>query len=161
MKTPTAMQTAILVCVLASGLMAGFFFAFSVLVMRALAALPSAEGIAAMQSINVAVMNPWFFTAFFGTTALCLAAIVVALMRWNDPRAAWALAGGVFYLIGTFAVTVVFNVPRNNALAAASATSSEGAALWSDYLIVWTNWNHVRTIASLASAAAFAIALTR
>ena len=35
---------------LGCGLMAGLFFAFSVAVMKALARLPSAEGIAAMQS---------------------------------------------------------------------------------------------------------------
>jgi hypothetical protein len=42
---------------LGSGLMAGAFFAFSTFVMRALARLPAAEGIAAMQSINVAAIN--------------------------------------------------------------------------------------------------------
>src|SRR5258707_14664124 len=48
------------------GLAAGIFYAFSSLVMRALARIPSPAGIAAMQSINVSVVNPWFITAFFG-----------------------------------------------------------------------------------------------
>jgi uncharacterized membrane protein len=56
---------------------------------------------------------------------------------------------------------MLFNVPRNNALAAVLATGEEGAALWSDYLAVWTRWNHVRTSASMAAAAAFTIALMR
>jgi uncharacterized membrane protein len=43
---------------LGCGLMAGFFFAFSAFVMKALARHSAAEGIAAMQSINVAVINP-------------------------------------------------------------------------------------------------------
>jgi len=43
-----------LVAALGCGLMAGLFYAFSVSVMKALARLPSAAGIAAMQFINVA-----------------------------------------------------------------------------------------------------------
>jgi uncharacterized membrane protein len=46
-----------LVAALGCGLMAGLFFAFSLSVMKALARLPSAEGIVAMQSINVAIIN--------------------------------------------------------------------------------------------------------
>jgi hypothetical protein len=49
------------------GLVAGFFFAFLICVMKALGRLPAEQGITAMQSINVVVINPWFLTAFFGT----------------------------------------------------------------------------------------------
>ena len=49
--------------------MAGTLFAFSVFVMRALGRLPAAHGIAAMQSINIAVVNPWFMTVFMGPSS--------------------------------------------------------------------------------------------
>ena len=84
-----------------------------------------------------------------------------AVLRWNEPGAAYVVAGGLLYFLGTFVVTMRFNVPRNNALAAVTATSTEGAALWADYLIAWTRWNHVRTVAALAGAASFTIALSR
>ena len=48
------------VTTLGCGLIAGLFFAFSVAVMQALARLPVAWGIAAMQSINSAILNPLF-----------------------------------------------------------------------------------------------------
>ncbi|MGH7600945.1 MAG: hypothetical protein ACREOI_31695, partial [bacterium] len=51
---------------LGCGLIAGVFFAFSAFVMKALSRLPPSEGIAAMQSINVAVINPVFLTVFLG-----------------------------------------------------------------------------------------------
>jgi len=47
-----------LLSALGSGLIAGAFFAFSTFVMGALGRLPAAHGIAAMQSINVVVINP-------------------------------------------------------------------------------------------------------
>jgi uncharacterized membrane protein len=54
---------------------------------------------------------------------------------------------------------MVFNVPRNNALAALDPASAEAAPHWRDYVASWTHWNHVRTVAALAAAACFTIAL--
>lgn len=160
-KTMSALDLLTLICAIGSGLIAGFFFAFSICVMGALGKLPPAQGVAAMQSINVVVINPWFLTAFFGTALLCVVAIVVALSRWDDPRAVYWLLGGVIYVIGSIVVTMVFNVPRNNALAALPASSSEAAKLWANYLTTWTSWNHVRMLASLAAAALFTLSALR
>jgi uncharacterized membrane protein len=114
-----------------------------------------------MKSINVAVINPWFLTPFFGMAVLSFLLGVAAVLHWQEPGAAYVMSGALFYLLGTFLVTILFNVPRNNALAASEATSTEGTALWAGYLIAWTKWNHVRTIAALMAAASFTIALTR
>ncbi len=120
--------------------------------MKALARVPSAQGIAAMQSINITVINPWFMGAFFGTAAACVLVVVFSLLRWNEAGAAYLLSGGLAYLIGAILVTMVFNVPRNDALAAVDPASAAGARLWDGYVTSWTAWNHVRTAASLAAA---------
>jgi uncharacterized membrane protein len=91
-----------LVAALGCGLMAGLFFAFSVAVMKALARLPSAEGIGAMQSINVAIINPLFLAVFFGTAAACVLVMIALLLRWHDPATIYLLIGGALYLVGTF-----------------------------------------------------------
>jgi uncharacterized membrane protein len=148
-----------LLSALGCGLMAGFFFAFSACVMNALAHLPPAQGIAAMQSINVAVLNRWFFAAFFGTAAACVLLAVCSLLMWSESGSIYRLIGSALYLVGTILVTIVSNVPRNNALAAVDPPSANGAILWAGYLISWTAWNHVRTVAALAAAASFTIAL--
>lgn len=70
---------------LGCGLMAGLFFAFSTAVMEALARLPAAAGIAAMQSINVAILNPLFLATFLGTGAVCFVLMVVSLLSWRAP----------------------------------------------------------------------------
>ena len=66
------LYTVILVSALGCGLIAGVFFAFSSFVMKALSRIPAAQGIAAMQSINVVVLNPVFLGVFFGAAAGCL-----------------------------------------------------------------------------------------
>lgn len=128
--------------------------------MAALDRLPAGHAIAAMQAINVAVLNRLFFAAFFGTAALSLALAVLAIARWGDqPAAGLMLAGAVAYLAGCILVTMRRNVPLNDQLARVPAGEDALAAPWRGYRIPWTFWNHVRTAASLAAAAAFAAAL--
>lgn len=148
-----------LLALLGCGLVAGIFFAFSTFIMKALGKIPAPQGIAAMQSINIVVINPWFLTAFFGTAVVCLALTLVAVLGYTRSGTGLLLAGSLFYLVGTILVTMACNVPRNNALATVEQESAEGAQLWEGYLQRWTFWNHVRTLASLVAAAMFALAL--
>lgn len=149
-----------LLAALGSGLMAGTFFAFSSFVMGALGRLRPPAGIAAMQSINIVVINPLFLGVFLGTGVVCIALLVVALMRWGDPAAMWLVAGSVLYVVGTVLVTVGFNVPLNERLAALDPEGAAGAELWAHYRSRWTVWNHVRTVAPLAALACFILSLS-
>ena len=144
---------------LGCGLMAGVFFTFSTFVMKALASLPPAQGIAAMQSINVAVINSWFLGAFLGTATLCAMLGVGSLLSLHRPGAVYLLLGSALYLVGTVLVTGIFNVPQNDALATADPTSANAASLWSEYVVSWTAWNHVRTLAACAAGALLIFAL--
>lgn len=144
---------------LGCGLVAGVFFAFSSFVMRALARLEPAQGIAAMQSINITVINPLFMTMLFGTAVACIFLAGSSLLRWHQPGAAYVLLGSLLYLVGTILVTIAGNVPLNEALAVAKPNSPEGASLWADYLARWTLWNHLRAAAALAAAAALILSL--
>jgi uncharacterized membrane protein len=96
---------------------------------------------------------------FLGTTLASLALAGAGLIQWGAPGAMEMAVGGVVYVVGMFIVTMIFNVPLNNALAAADPNSAEGTALWARYLKTWTLWNHVRTLASLAGAVGFTLAL--
>jgi len=159
--SPSAFQAGIALLAVTCGLIAGFFFAFSVVVMRALRTLPPAHAIAAMRSINVVVINPWFLIPFLGAAAGSVAGAIAALLRWREDGAALVLAGSALYALGTFGVTMVFNVPRNQALEAVAPESDEAAALWRSYLVEWTAWNHVRTLAALLAAVCFTLAFGR
>ncbi len=144
---------------LGSALVGGIFFAFSSFVMKALARVPTAEGIGAMQSINVVVLNPSFLGAFMGTAVVSLGAAGLALAGWGDPSAPFFLGGALFYLVGTFLVTMLGNVPLNNQLAAVSATDPAARDVWERYLGRWTRWNHVRTAAAMVAALLYSLGL--
>jgi uncharacterized membrane protein len=146
-----------LLAAIGCALMAGLFFAFSVSIMRALGALPPPQGIAAMQSINIVIVNPVFLTVFVGTALVCAIVIVLSLLRWDSASTLGPLLGGLLYLVGVIGVTGRCNIPRNDGLAKVAPDSADGARLWVDYLGTWTFWNHVRTLASLLALVAFAL----
>ena len=143
---------------ISSALVAGVFFAFSNFVMAGLGRIKPDEGIAAMNSINITVINPLFMLALFGTGLLCLVLAASAFTSWELIGGKLTLIGSTIYLIGCVGVTMFFNVPLNNALAAVPLGTPEATSLWSRYLSDWTTWNHVRTVASLLSAVLFTAA---
>ncbi|MEE4272896.1 MAG: anthrone oxygenase family protein [Thermoanaerobaculales bacterium] len=152
--TPLASVTAI-----GAALVAGIFYAFSTFLMQALGRLAPREGIAAMQSINVVVINPLFFVAFFGTGGFCVATVAASFFAEAEISLFPVLVGAVLYLAGCIGVTIVGNVPLNERLAKTNPDDSDAATLWSFYLARWTLWNHVRTAASLAASACFVLAI--
>jgi len=147
------MQTILaLVLCIGAGTVGGVFFAFSTFIMRALAQLHHARGIAAMQRINVAVLNPLFLGVFMGTALLSAVCLIVAFFPWAGSGSALLLTAGILYLVGSFLVTILRNVPMNERLGHLDAGSSQADEYWPAYVRGWTRWNHVRTGASLLSA---------
>ena len=141
------------------GLLAGLYFAFSTFIMTALGRIDQAAGISAMNAINKVIVQSAFLPVFMGSTLTCLVLAILAPFRWDEPGAALWLIGSVLYVVGMFVVTAVFNVPLNNALMAVAPASGEAATLWARYLVDWTWWNHLRTVASTAAFALFVAAL--
>ena len=152
------MTILVVAAAIGAALVGGIFYAFSTFVMGALGRLVPREGIAAMQSINIVVLNPLFFLAFFGTVVLCAAVIIAALVPGSGVPLAPALAGGVLYIVGCLGVTIARNVPLNNRLAEVAPDDAESESLWQTYQVRWTRWNHVRTAASLVASALLVVA---
>jgi uncharacterized membrane protein len=141
------------------GLVAGVYFAFSTFIMTSFARVAPAAGFAAMNAINVDIVKSVFMPVFFGTTLAAAILAGFALFRWSGPGSTAVLAGGVIYVIGTIGVTLAFNVPLNDALAAVDPSSVEGASLWARYVRDWTFWNHVRLFASIIASVLFIVGL--
>jgi uncharacterized membrane protein len=145
-------------CALGCALMGGVYFAFSAFIMRALRDSGMA-GVAAMNAINRVILRSASMPLFLGTTLASGALAVMGLLRFDEQGAPWLIAGGLLYVAGMFLVTMVCNVPLNNALAEVTAESRTGTAIWNDYLRRWTSWNHVRTVSCLGAAAVFVFLL--
>lgn len=149
----------VILALIGSALIAGIFFAFSSFIMKALARLPASLGMAAMQSINVAVLNPVFLSVFMGTTIISLLVTVLAVIEWQIPAAPYYLVGAVLYIVGTFMLTGVGNVPLNNQLAAISVNDPAASDSWQYYLDRWTRLNTIRTFSATAAAVVMLVGL--
>lgn len=135
-----------------AALMAGTFFTFSTFVMPALNRLDSSRAIEAMQHINITVMNPLTMGIFFGTAMTSLALIVVACITpLSTTDRTMLIAASLLYIIGTFVLTAAGNVPLNDRLAKQDPHDPKADSIWEHYQRPWTRFNHVRTIAPLAS----------
>jgi len=100
--------------VLLTGLSAGLFFAWSVSVIPGTIRVADSIYLETMQSINRAILNPAFFLIFFGSLILL---ITNTVQQFQTGSTFWLmLAATVIYLVGTFGVTGLGNVPLNNAL---------------------------------------------
>lgn len=142
-----------------SGVVAGIFFAFSNFVMPALGRVAPASGIAAMQAINVTVINPGFMLAFMGTAVLCLGLALGSWLWLGEWSGKLLLLGSLIYLIACIGVTMALNVPLNDAIAVVKPETIEAGELWQRYLVDWTFWNSVRTAASALAMVLFMLAL--
>lgn len=138
--------------VIAYALVAGVFLTFSDFVMRSLAATQPASGIEAMQLINRKVFRTLFMVLLIGMAVVSPIMAAFAIWQEGGPAAAWIIAAAVTYVIGSFGVTVVFNVPMNERLDRMAHDSAVAAAYWHRYVPAWSFWNTVRTLASAAAA---------
>lgn len=149
----------VIIAITGTAVVGGVFFAFSSFIMRALSRLPAAEGMAAMQSINIAVLNPVFLGVFMGTSVVSLLVSAIAIKGWELPSAPYLLTGGLLYFVGTFLVTGLGNVPLNNQLASIRHTDPASSEIWQHYLERWTRLNTLRTMSSIAATLVLIIGL--
>jgi uncharacterized membrane protein len=127
----------------------GFFYAWVCSTMWGLDQADPRVAIAAMQAMNASVRNPVFAPAFFATP---FALLVTAVLAWSCERrtaAAWFAAAGGLCLFGGLILTVLVNVPMNEALAAIVVPADPGAAeeIWNTYSSRWQFFNQIRAIA--------------
>lgn len=139
-----------LVALLLNGAIFGFFYAWVCSTMWGLDAADPAVAIAAMQAMNASVRNAVFFPAFFLTPVVLL---IAALMARQGRRSIAFYAFGaaaLIYLFGGLILTMMLNVPMNEALARVTIPDDTQAArdIWVAYSAPWQVWNIARTVFS-------------
>jgi uncharacterized membrane protein len=145
--------------ILSTGAVAGLFYAYWCSVMIALDRVRPEAAIKVMQTINVAIINPLFFSTFMGTLVILPLAALTAWWSGAAASAGWLTAAFLVYAVGTFGVTIAFNVPLNDALERLKDASADPATDWRAFAEPWNRWNAVRMWAGFVATALAAIAL--
>jgi uncharacterized membrane protein len=135
-----------------TGLVAGLFYAYACSVMLGLGRTDDRTFVGAMQSINVAILNGWFFLSYIGALVLTAAAGLLHLGGDGRGTLPWIVAAFVLYVVA-FGITAGVNVPLNQALNAAGHPDriADLAAVRAHFEAPWVRWHLVRTLAVTAS----------
>lgn len=133
------------------GIMAGFFFTYSVSVVLALDRLSAVVYTNVMQEINETVLNVVFGITFFGAVVVPTVSAAVVLLQgdWSGQSSQLFITGVIIYLIGTFAVTMRIHIPMNEYIATWSTPSLPDD--WAAVRSRWARWNHIRATAAVVS----------
>lgn len=140
-----------------TGLSAGFFVAWSVSVIPGTKRVPDLTYLQTMQAIKRAILNPMFFLVFFGSMVLL---ILAAFQQFGNGWVGWlALGAALTYVVGTFGVTGLGNVPLNNEVDALLLDSLKAGDFqhWRNYYE--PRWNRLHTVRTLFSVLAFLLSL--
>jgi uncharacterized membrane protein len=148
----------ITVLIVMTGIMAGIYFAFSVVIMTSLAELPKPHGAKVMNEINDVILSTAFMPLFFISTFWFALLIPWSLVDWQEGQSLLEVCAAVVYIIGMFFVTAFGNVPLNNKLKLSEKDTFSLQQSWDEYLIKWTRLNHIRTLSSIAACAILVLA---
>ena len=144
--------------IVATGLMAGLFYGWSVSIIPGTRRLSSPDYVGLMQHINREILTPRFLLPFVGIPLLLGAAAFMQFRAGDQRRGMILSASALTYLIGVFGVTAAGNVPLNDALDAfdlRTVTAEQIEQRRESYETPWNRWNTVRTAFNVA---AFALA---
>ncbi len=136
----------------AAALMAGLFYSWSCSVVPGLAKLSDANYLASMQAMNKAILNPVFFSSFFGTLLLLPISTFIHYNCGDSQTSILLLSAAIVYAVGVFGITVAGNVPLNDAIAAFNlegASADAMAAQRNAFEAKWNMLNNIRTAAAM------------
>src|SRR5918997_1613644 len=103
----------LLAATMTMGLMAGVFGVFAHAIMPGLRETDDRAFVGAFQSIDRAIINPWFMPAFMGALVLTGVAAVLHLLGDTNGVLPWIVAALILYL-AVFVITIAVNVPLND-----------------------------------------------
>lgn len=144
--------------VVLTGLSAGFFYAWSVSVIPGTQKIVNSAYLETMQSINRAILNPAFFLIFFG----CIIFLSIgSVYQFHTSKATFwfMLAASAFYLVGTFGVTALGNVPLNNQLDALNLNEMSPQKQLEFRNFYESKWNRLHLIRTIFAVGAFLLSV--
>ena len=151
-------QIVLILAAFLCSLVAGFVFAFALVVRPGIKSLGDREFIRAFQVMDGIIQNnqPIFVLVWVGSVVALVTAAVLGFGQLDGAGRLLIIFAALAYLFGVQLSTFTINVPLNNKLQtldvdAMSETAQEAAR--QDFEPRWNRWNSSRTIfASLASA---------
>jgi uncharacterized membrane protein len=158
----TLFRMALIPAAVLTSLVAGFLFAFAVVVMPGLKSLADAEFIRAFQAVDGVIQRkqPLFVLVWVGSILALLAATAFGAGQLRGADRLLMIGAACVALAGVQLPTFVVNVPLNDQLQRLDVRALDAAALRrarERFEPRWNRWNTIRT--ACACLASFALLL--
>jgi uncharacterized membrane protein len=149
---PQIRTVTLIAATIATGLVAGLFYAYACSVMPGLARADDRTFVEAMQQINVAILNGWFGAGFGGAPLLIAVAAALQLPAGGRRALPWIVAALLLYAV-MLVITFTVNVPLNDQLAATAHGGPDAALaqVRQQFEARWVPWNVARATSSAAA----------
>ena len=158
MSTEGIFQITLILATFLCSLVAGFLFAFALVVMPGLKGLKEREFIRAFQVVDGVIQNnqPIFVLVWVGSVVILLTAAVLGIGQLDGAERWLLIFPTLLYLVGVQLPTFTINVPLNNKLQTLEPDTMDETrqkAARQEFEPRWNLWNSIRTtLASLTSA---------
>jgi uncharacterized membrane protein len=162
----TLFQIALIAATFLCSLVAGFLFAFAVVVMPGIRSLNDGEFISAFRAIDGVIQRnqPLFMFVWVGSVLLLVAAAFAGVWTLGGVSRLLLILAALLYIFGVQAPTVGINIPLNNQLQQIDpGTMSETARRRArdDFEQRWNQWNVFRTVCASAVSGLLVVLLFR
>ncbi len=144
-----ALITATVLC----SLVAGFLFAYAIVVMPGLKSLSARDFIRVFQVTDRVIQNnqPVFIAVWVGSVVAILAAAILGSRLLGGVDALLLVLAASAYILGVQLPTIVINVPLNNRLQTLDVEALSDADLQVARVQFESSWNNANVIRTLAA----------
>ncbi|MGH9163299.1 MAG: DUF1772 domain-containing protein [Vicinamibacteraceae bacterium] len=146
----TLFQAVLMTATVLCSLVAGFLFAFAVVVMPGIGRLDDAGFLRAFQVIDRVIQNnqPLFIVVWLGAVLALVAAAAMGVWNLTGSARLLVIVAALVYLLGVQLPTVTINLPLNSQVQKLDVVTMNEMARQrarNDFEPRWNRWNVIRT----------------
>jgi uncharacterized membrane protein len=147
-------------------LVAGFLFAFAVVVMPGIRSLDDGEFIGAFRAIDGVIQRsqPLFMLVWVGSVLLLVTAALAGVWTLAGVSRLLVIAAALVYILGVQVPTARINIPLNNQLQRIdpnTASETDRRRARDDFERRWNQWNVFRTVCASVVSGLLVVLLLR
>jgi uncharacterized membrane protein len=144
----------VVIATLLCSLVAGFLFAFAVVVMPGLARLDDVAYLRGFQTIDGVIQRnqPIFVLTWLGSVVVLVLAAGAGVVSLDGWRRGLLISAAILYVLGVQLPTMAVNIPRNNRVKVLDLAELDGEQAREErrhFEPTWTAANLVRTLVSI------------
>lgn len=160
------LEIAIALSALLCSLVAGFLFAFAIIVMPGIRSLNDRDFLRAFKMMDAVIQNnqPMFILVWVGSVVALVISAILSLSALDGVDRLLTNLAATVYLLGVQLTTATINVPLNNRLQGQDLDTASDSVIRearNAFEARWTTWNAIRTVFAILTSALLTVVLLR